>query len=89
MADVQVTCTTKGQHNHKAITHLGGPGGGGWKWTKKQVIDSINAKSNTFFTSVDGRRADIGVVSDPDGDYLRTHADGVWTDNLLALQNCP
>jgi Protein of unknown function (DUF3892) len=33
-----------------------------------------------------GNRADVGVVTPTHGaKYLRTYADGVWTDNLLAL----
>ncbi|MGW0502043.1 DUF3892 domain-containing protein [Micromonospora sp. NPDC003241] len=33
-----------------------------------------------------GNRADVGVVKPTYGEkYLRTHANGVWTDNLLAL----
>lgn len=33
-----------------------------------------------------GNRVDVGVVTPPVGEkYLRTHADGKWTDNLLAL----
>ena len=58
------------------------------KWTRQQVFNSINEKSNTFFTRVNGNRADIGVVHGPNGDYLRTYADGVWNDNLLALPEC-
>ena len=87
MADVQVTCINKLPRNnpHEGITNLGGPG---WKWTRQQVINSINEKSNTFFTRVNGNRADIGVVHGPNGDYLRTYADGVWNDNLLALPEC-
>lgn len=90
MADVVVTCINKQprQSPHEGITHLGGPGGGGWKWTREQVIASIKAGSNTFYTNVGGRRASIGVTSGPNGDYLRTHADGVWNDNLLALPEC-
>ena len=88
MADVQVTCINKQPRNnpHEGITHLGG---NKWKWTRQQVIDSINAKTNTFFTMVGGKRANIGVVNGPNGPYLRTHADGVWNDNLLALPECP
>jgi hypothetical protein len=91
MADVVVTCISKQPRNdpHEGITHVGGPGGGGWKWTRQQVIDSINAKSNTFYTQVGGRRADIAVVQGAQGPYLRTHADGQWNDNLLALPECP
>jgi hypothetical protein len=59
-----------------------------WKWTRQQVIDSINSGSNTFYTQVNGRRADIAVVDGQNGQYLRTHADGQWNDNLLALAEC-
>lgn len=87
MADVQVTCINKTDRNssHEGITHLGGSG---WRWTRQQVIDSIEAKSNTFFTRVGGNRADVGVVNGTNGKYVRTHADGKWNDNLLALPEC-
>ncbi len=90
MSDVQVSCINKQPRSdtHEGITHLGGPGGGGWRWTRQEVINSINGKTNTFYTSVNGRRADVGVVHGPHGDYVRTHADGVWNDNLLALPEC-
>lgn len=87
MPDVQVTCINKQprQNPFDGITHLGGPA---WKWTRKQVIDSINRGDNSFFTFVYGKRANIAVVDGPNGQYLRTHADGQWNDNLLALPEC-
>lgn len=92
MADVQVTCITKSSPNggHEHITHLGG-NSGQWKWTREQVIASIDNNSNTFFVmNAAGKRANVGVVR-PAGQaaYVRTHADGVWTDNLLSLPACP
>nr|WP_284145333.1 DUF3892 domain-containing protein [Xanthobacter aminoxidans] len=88
MADVQVTCINKQPRNntHEGITHLGNSKG---KWTRQQVIDWIESKSNTFFTLVNGNRGDIGVVDGPNGKYLRTYADGKWNDNLLSLPECP
>lgn len=93
MADVRVTCITKStpQGGHEHITHLGGQSGN-WKWTREQVIASIDQKTNTFFV-VDprnGKRADVGVVR-PAGRaaYVRTYADGDWNDNLLSLPTCP
>ena len=88
MADIRVTCITKPARDskHDAITHLGGSG---WKWTKAQVIASIEAKANTFHTLVNGNRGDIGVVNGTTGKYLRTYADGQWNDNLLSLPECP
>lgn len=88
MADVQVTCLNKQPRNdpHEGITHLGGPG---WKWPRADVIASIDMGSNTFFTMVGGKRAEVGVVNGPNGKYVRTHADGYYNDNLLALPECP
>lgn len=87
MADVQVKCINKQPRNnpHEGITHLGGDS---WKWTRKQVIDSIEAGTNSFFTLVQGNRGNIGVVDGPNGKYLRTYADGKWNDNLLSLKEC-
>lgn len=91
MADVLVTCINKipRDNPYDGITHLGGPGGNGWKWTRAAVINSINLGTNSFYTLVNNKRAYIAVVNGPHGPYLRTHADGVWNDNLLALPECP
>ena len=88
MADVLVTCITKAdrQSRYESITHLGGSG---WRWAVAQVIQSIQAGTNTFYTLSGGKRADIGIVNGVTGPYLRTHADGQWNDNLLALPECP
>lgn len=88
MADAQVTCINKQPRNdtHEGITHLGG---NGWKWTRQEVIDSINGKTNTFFTKVNGKRADLAVRKGQYGPYVQTHADGDWNNNLLALPECP
>jgi hypothetical protein len=87
MADVRVRCINKQPRNdtHEGITHLGGEG---WKSTRQQVVDSIRAKTNTFYTLVGGTRANVGVVDGPRGPYVRTYADGKWNDNLLALLEC-
>ena len=87
MADVLVTCVNKQprQDPHEGITHLGGAT---WKWTRAQVIASIEDGSNTFYTFNDGRRANVGVVDGPNEKYVRTHRDGQWTNNLLALPEC-
>ena len=71
MADVKVTCITKPnpQSLHEHITHLGNPAAG-WKWTREQVIQSIDARTNTFFVvdPVTGKRSGVGVVR-PAGRY--------------------
>ena len=90
MADVLVACINKPDRAspHEAITHLGNAAVP-WKWTRQQVIDSIESKANTFYTMVAGNRGNIGVVNGPTGKYLRTYADGKWNDNLLSLPECP
>jgi hypothetical protein len=93
MADVQVTCITKPhpQSPHEHITHVGNPSPG-WNWPREQVVASIEAKTNTFFVRdpKSGKRADIGVVrAAGHAPFLRTYADGYWSDNLLALNQCP
>jgi hypothetical protein len=87
MPDVVVTCINKipRDNTHEGITHLGGAG---WRWTRAQVIVSIKAGTNSFYTLVGGKRADVGVVNGPRGEYLRTYADNQWNDNLLALPEC-
>ena len=92
MADVQVTCIIKPhpQSPHEHITHLGNPPV--WLWTREQVINSIDAQTNTFFVRdpLNGKRADVGVVREAGkAPYLRTYADGRWSNNLLSLSQCP
>jgi uncharacterized protein DUF3892 len=90
MADVRVECINKQPRDnpYEGITNLGGSAGGGWRWTRQQVIDSIKSGADTFYTLVSGNRGDIGVVEGPNGPYLRTYADGKWNDNLLSLPEC-
>lgn len=94
VADVPVTCIRKPfpYSTHEHITHIGNPAAG-WMWTREQVIQSIEAKTNTFyvFDAATGKRAYIGVYRPSDGrhPWLQTYADGQWNNNLLALQQCP
>ena len=92
MADCQITCITKPdvQSSHEHITHVGNPRAK-WVWPREQVIQSIEAGTNTFFVldPATGKRSDVGVVR-PSGrlPYLRTYADGDWNNNLLSLTRC-
>ena len=87
MADIQITCINKQnrQSSHEGITHVGGTG---WRKTRQEVIVLIDNKTNSYFTKVNGKRADVGVVQSNGTKYLRTYADGQWNDNLLALPEC-
>lgn len=89
MADCQINCInlshTGARHEH--ITHVGN--GRAWRITREDAIYRIKAGIDSFYvTDSHGRRANVGVV-DANPPYLRTYADGVWTDNLLAQTSCP
>ena len=89
MPRARIECIVAGSpRTHERITHVGGTGGGGWRWTVENVIASIEAKTNEFFTEVGGNVAEVGVVHGPTRKHLRTHADGKWNDNLLSLPDC-
>jgi hypothetical protein len=87
VADCRVTCINKAnrQSIHESITHLGG---NGWKLTRQQVIDRIDGHTDTFYTLVNGKRANVGVVRHRPHDYVQTYADGQWNNNLLSLPEC-
>ncbi len=94
MADCEVRCITKPDRmsSHEHITHIGNQHANPpWRWTREDVIASIDARTNTFYVldRRNSKRSDVGVVR-PAGRsaYLRTHADGDWNDNLLALPQC-
>jgi hypothetical protein len=69
-----------GSYEH--ITHAGNSTG---LWTREQIVQWIERNEYQFYTEVNNRRAYVGVVHGLHGKYIRTHADGVWNDNLLAL----
>jgi Protein of unknown function (DUF3892) len=49
-------------------------------------IEEDNGKAYVDDGDGDRDRADVGIVTPSRGEkYLRIHADGIWTDNLLAL----
>lgn len=55
--------------------------------TRAQLVSWIEDKGGKAYVDDRyGNRADVAVVSPASGEkYLRTHADRVWTNNLLAL----
>jgi len=79
-----------GGSSHEHIVHLWwiNPGDGSTSDnTRAQIVSWIEDKNGkAYVEDARGNRADVGVVTPASGPkYLRTHADGKWTDNLLAL----
>jgi len=84
LMDIQLTRIRMsfGGSRHEHITNVGSAT---QVWTREAVIGFIEQRSDTFYVRDSaGRRADVGVVN-ATPKYLRTYADGQWTDNLLAL----
>lgn len=53
---------------------------------RAEIVAWIEDKSGKAYVDEDGHRVEVAVVTPEYGDkYLRTRADGRWTNNLLAL----
>lgn len=78
-----------GGAGHESITH--------YEWrnpvtgavdgsSKAAMVNWIDADGGRAFVGSGANRAEIGVVHPAQGQpYLRTYADGQWTNNLLSL----
>jgi hypothetical protein len=90
--DYQVTCINKPNRYdpHSRIQRLGGPG---WSSSADDVIRDILLGFHTYYVQVGtllgGARANVIVRYRNDEPYLTTSPDGVQTDNLLSLPECP
>lgn len=94
MADnVEVKCINKTNRPdpHERISHIGGinPDGNRWKLTVDQAIAGIESGKWQFYTSVNGKSAKIIIATHSGRKYLKTEADGLHPNNLLALPECP
>lgn len=90
MDNYEIKCINKPHHSspHEHITHVGGEG---WHRTSEDIIKLINDKRANFYVRDPYSQAVVWVaVVTQTGkrSYLRTHADGKWTDNLLSLNEC-
>lgn len=54
--------------------------------SRAELVAWVEKGGKSYVEDRYGNRVDVGVVTPQVGEkYLRTHADGKWTDNLLAL----
>lgn len=90
MARHQITCITKrGDHYnpHERISHIGNQAEG-WRRTEESAIRLIESRSDSFYTMVNGRQAEIVVAAYGSRKYLKTESDGYAPNNLLSLREC-
>jgi hypothetical protein len=88
----QVTChRPDGADADQRIDGLGGPSGGGWYRDIDLLIRGIEAGTFKLWTTTpQGQSVWVVVAQRPNGrKYLKTEADGVEPNNLLALPRCP
>ena len=65
-------------------------GGAGWQKKLSDVLYEMGLGVSTFYTFVDGVRAEIIRVAEGNElPYLRTTADTEQSNNLLLLPQCP
>lgn len=91
--DLQIDCINKtDRYNpHERIMYVGGYNPGAttrWKITQQQAITYIENGEHTFFTLVNGRRANVIVARHNGNKYIKTESDGEHPNNLLSLPEC-
>jgi Protein of unknown function (DUF3892) len=92
MNEFEVTCIRKPNRfsTHEHITHIGNQQQN-WMLTRESAIERIESQKEAFYTvdASTGSRVYISVVREAGKvPFLRTHADGKWNNNLLALPEC-
>lgn len=74
---------------HLAISHLGFTDSSGrYKTTRLEMYNFIEAGGKAFVKDSFGNVVYIGTALHGLTQYVRTYADGKWTNNLLALPEC-
>lgn len=82
----QITCITPDTSD--SDRRIDGVGGDGWVKGEDEVIEEIEAGAD-YYVEVDGEPVRVEVGKHRDRKHLKTHADGVEVNNLLALPTCP
>ena len=91
MARHRITCIVKPnrESKHEHITDVGLQDDT-TLWPRSKVIKALENKTDTFYVHEGTYEVEVVVAYPTDGraPYIRTRADGVWKDNLLALAEC-
>jgi hypothetical protein len=90
---VEISCVKKQPRYdpHQRISHVGGLNDDRTRWwlSLDEAIQGIESGKWAFWTMGGGRRANVVIAYHNMNKYLKTQADGVQPDNLLALSECP
>ena len=74
---------------HDRIHSVGGYTDKQWKISQQQAIAHIESGEWSFYTNEGGKTAEVVVAVHNGNKYLKTEADGLHPNNLLALKECP
>jgi hypothetical protein len=90
----RIRCINKSDRTnpHERIKSIGGlnDDGGRWKLTEAEAIAGIEANKWSFYVLGPRNETVAVMVANHLGrKYLKTVADGIRPDNLLALPECP
>jgi hypothetical protein len=90
---IQVSCINKTPRNdpHLRIQNIGGINSDGtrWKLSEDEAIAGIERGEWGFYVNAGGQRAEVIIATHEGHKYLKTTADGLHPNNLLALSECP
>ena len=92
--NVEIKCIKKANRTdpHERISHVGGTNGNGtsWRLSEDEAIAGIESGQWKFWTQGGGKSVWVVIAKSAAGHkYLKTDADGIHPNNLLALPECP
>ena len=90
MSDCLITCINKPVSHLDPNTRIAyiGNQSGNWKLSEAAAIRRIRSGTDSFYTMVNGLRANIIVAERNGVPYLKTTSDQTRSDNLLSQIEC-
>lgn len=88
MAHYDVTCINKRGDHYNPHERIQAIGGTGWKHSEDDAIGRIDRTADDYSVTRGSRTVRVIVATHLGRRYLKTEADGIAPDNLLALPEC-